>query len=298
MYYTIYKTTNKVNGKIYIGCHKTNNLDDGYLGSGKLLGRAIEKYGVENFEKEILHIFNKASEMFEMESELVNEEFVKRDDTYNLNEGGYGGFNFINENNLNIDLKKQIERNPELCEIASKKGNETKSKKWENDKEWAKKYRKSISKGLMKFYKDGGRGGFTGKQHSTEFKEQLSAVMKEKSKGENNSQYGTMWICNIELKENKKIKKNEEIPEGWMLGRNKWKNLPSYDEHVKIFIEYSEVVKLWNRFHSGKFRSLRHFEENEHIERKYLSKKFNKFFNLEKNRKLKSNKSLIIKRPF
>jgi hypothetical protein len=40
--------------------------------------------------------------------------------------------------------------------------------------------------------------------------------------GELNSQYGTKWICNIELKQNKKIKKDTAIPNGWILGRNKW----------------------------------------------------------------------------
>jgi hypothetical protein len=45
-------------------------------------------------------------------------------------------------------------------------------------------------------------------------------------KGKANSQYGTMWICNIELEENKKISKNDIIPEGWVKGRNKWK--PKY----------------------------------------------------------------------
>jgi len=48
----IYKTTNKINGKIYIGKDTTSNPQ--YLGSGKLIKRAILKYGVENFTKEIL----------------------------------------------------------------------------------------------------------------------------------------------------------------------------------------------------------------------------------------------------
>jgi len=49
-----------------------------------------------------------------------------------------------------------------------------------------------------------------------------SKLMKVSQKGSGNSQYGTMWICNIELKENKKIPKNDIIPDGWVKGRNKW----------------------------------------------------------------------------
>jgi dissimilatory sulfite reductase (desulfoviridin) alpha/beta subunit len=63
MFYTIYKTTNLVNGKIYIGKHQTKDPHDNYLGSGKQLGYAIKKYGIENFKKEILFVFDNEAEM-------------------------------------------------------------------------------------------------------------------------------------------------------------------------------------------------------------------------------------------
>jgi hypothetical protein len=92
MYYIVYKTTNLINNKYYIGCHKCNNLNDGYVGSGKILKRAIDKYGIENFSREILHYCNNEEEMKEKEKEIVNEKFITDLNNYNLKIGGTGGF--------------------------------------------------------------------------------------------------------------------------------------------------------------------------------------------------------------
>ena len=87
-FYTVYKITNLFNNKIYIGFHSTNNLDDYYMGSGKLMKKALLKYGVDSFKKEYIQIFDNAEDAVKLEETLVNEEFVLRDDTYNISLGG------------------------------------------------------------------------------------------------------------------------------------------------------------------------------------------------------------------
>lgn len=86
--FTVYKTTNLINGKIYVG-------------SGKILIQAIAKYGIENFSKELLFVYDNADEMFLKESEIVNSEFIKSNNTYNIKIGGEGGWDFILQNKSN-----------------------------------------------------------------------------------------------------------------------------------------------------------------------------------------------------
>lgn len=101
--YIVYKTTNIINNMIYIGVHKTNNIDDGYLGSGKIFKSALKKYGKESFKKEVLFIFDNIEDAYSKEKELVNEDFIKSKNTYNLVCGGSISVSFKRNNTLRGD---------------------------------------------------------------------------------------------------------------------------------------------------------------------------------------------------
>jgi hypothetical protein len=103
MYWIIYQTINLVNNKIYIGVHKTNDpyTFDGYLGNGIYINQpntymygktkfecAVKKYGVKNFRRTILKIFDNEEDAYLEESKLVDENFLARSDVYNMILGG------------------------------------------------------------------------------------------------------------------------------------------------------------------------------------------------------------------
>lgn len=211
MKYTIYRTTNIINNKIYIGKHQTKDLDDGYLGSGKILKRAISKYGEDKFESEILYIFKSKLEMDSMEAELIDEEFINREDTYTIKLGGEGGFDYINENILN-----------NIKNVGG--GGRATGKKLKEDKEFRKKRGIATRNNFKKAHLEGKipYDNMKGKSHSEATKKQMRDSHKGKHTGEKNSQFGTCWIMNEKLKENKKIKKDDLqiwLNKGWKKGR-------------------------------------------------------------------------------
>lgn len=216
MKYTIYKITNKVNGKIYVGKHQTKDPNDNYMGSGKLLRRAQTKYGIENFTKEILYVFDTEEHMNAKERELVTEEFCLREDTYNICVGGQGGFSYINANGLGGTLgMKQNENTKKLKSIKNKQFWANMSN--EDKLIHANKRRAAIlqrpDKGmLISPFQAGNNPMF---REDIRIKHKQS--MQGKSIGTNNSQYGTVWITNGHV--NKKIKNVDCIPEGWYKGR-------------------------------------------------------------------------------
>jgi hypothetical protein len=74
----------------------------------------------------------------------------------------------------------------------------------------------------------------------SKYREDFSSAMSSMQLGKNNSQAGTMWICNLISKENKKIS-NKIIPEGWIAGRNKWK-IPN---PRKLIIKKEKISKKY-----------------------------------------------------
>ena len=107
MYYTIYKITNTINGKFYVGKHETLDLNDDYFSSGKALLNAAKKYGRKHFIREIIHIFDARWKMNLAEKILVVVDF---ETSYNMGPGGEGGPMFLGKNHsdetkLKISIK-------------------------------------------------------------------------------------------------------------------------------------------------------------------------------------------------
>ena len=200
----------------------------------------------ESFEKIILHQFDTQEKMLSKERELVNEEFIKRDDTYNII---LGGNNLLTTGTVTVkdksgncfNVHKEDPRylNGELVGIGKGKaitkdkyGNRIQVDK--NDPRWLTGEFVGVTKGKITVKdKDGNYfcvdkndlrylSGeliplWKGKKHTQEFKEKISKASKIHQRGSGNSQFGTCWITNET--ENKKIKRGDMIPDGWRLGR-------------------------------------------------------------------------------
>ena len=197
-YHIIYKTTCLITNKFYVGMHSTDNLEDGYIGSGKLLWLSVNKHGKENHATEILETLPDRSSLKEREKHIVNEEFLKDKMCMNLAIGGEGGAGKATKEQLYkgaVNANKVKWSNPEFRSKMSKILSE--------------RNKELHAKGIMK------APDWTGKKHSKETIEKLKGHKRQS--GSNNSQFGKCWITNNT--ESKRIMKGDQIPEGWRLGR-------------------------------------------------------------------------------
>lgn len=153
IYKIVYETLDTTNNYIYIGVHKTANLEDGYIGGGiynqenadksnrnyKFIN-AVKKHGYSNFKRKILCIFKTYNAALILERLIVNEDFIKRKDVYNLKIGGTGGFMPMPGEKNGFYGKKHIQETKDMIrkklegthlpqEVKDKIGNKLKGKK-------------------------------------------------------------------------------------------------------------------------------------------------------------------------
>ena len=211
-YYILYQVTNNLNSKIYVGVHKTQDLNDGYMGSGKVINSAIKKHGIENFTRVILEQFDDSAAMYAREKEIVNDDFLNRADTYNLRRGGKGGFDYINQfselqNNRTLDGSKR----GGLQALAMGVGIHNPQQRVAQANEQKIRKYGFCDPAFRKKGQDAARTECS----ILKRKETFATICHQQ--GSNNSQFGKMWITNEQ--ESKKILKTDVIPEGWRVGR-------------------------------------------------------------------------------
>ena len=206
----LYQITNLINNKIYVGVHKTDNIDDGYMGSGTAILRAIKKYGVENFKRDILEFYDTYEAALLAEETLVTEDFLLREDVYNLRTGGIGGWEHINTTSL--DKRKNIteyKRRVSSGEI-----------KVGGSKNWTKDSIRRMNDGAL----NGAIIAVVNAQTPEAKEKRINSFTRiGHQQGEKNSQFGKCWVTHAELG-NKKISK-EELDKFLLLGYTKGRRM-------------------------------------------------------------------------
>lgn len=196
-FFILYKTTNLVNSKTYIGIHKTNNLDDGYLGSGFALVEAVGKYGKENFKREVLKFCNSYDELLELEKLYVDSDWVKDKSNYNLKTGGQssGILSDESKNKISHTLKEKY-KNGEIV-IEKRLGIEPWNKGLSGV--YSEEYKLKISEGLkgrepwnkgLKGVQVGWNKGLKLEPMTEEEKEKRSKTLKERWKNQEHHSKG------------------------------------------------------------------------------------------------------------
>ncbi len=220
VFYTVYQTTCLVNGKTYVGCHKTSNPNDSYLGSGVLFSKAVAKYGKENFKKEVLFIFDNPEEMLTKEHELV---VVDPETTYNLDRGGRPGWGSRDPEKhrkacretgrLGALILTERMKDPVFRSLVRDRKQNTLNIHMAADPEWAEnfsiQYEKFLEMGRTKALSEESRS------------KRIEAFQEiDHAKGTQNSQYGTCWVHrNDEPKKIQKSALQEFLSQGYVLGR-------------------------------------------------------------------------------
>lgn len=250
--YYIYRITNLINGKTYIGQHKYKDLNDNYMGSGVHLRVAQAKYGIENFKKEIL-VFNVSKkehiDLLEKTFIAAEREKVGIENCYNIADGGEGGNTGSRSDEFKKKMSERLKGNTlykgkhhteewkimmlkihkgshhseewkrKISEANKGKHHSEESKKKMSEahkgKKLSEEHRRKISENSK---------GMKGKHHSEEAKRKISEALKgriipsETIRKRSESFKGNCWF-----NDGKVCIRAKECPEGFVPGRLKWK---------------------------------------------------------------------------
>ena len=200
----IYKITRTDgSGKYYIGMHSTDDLDDGYFGSGSLLSKSIKKHGKDKHVKEILEHLPSREALKLREKELVNEELLGDKKCMNLKLGGEGGFDHLND-------RSEAHKNRRTKGTIN--SNRSPNRNWAAQSQKGHATRKANGNPPKRTFFQ----GMLGKKHSEESKQRMS----ESRSGDRNGSFGTCWVTNgMKPIKVKKEQLGEYLSNGYSLGR-------------------------------------------------------------------------------
>jgi hypothetical protein len=233
-YNFVYKTTHKESGKYYIGVHSTDNIDDGYLGSGTRIKSSIKKYGKDSFERDVLRYFDNKKDAYLYEKKLVTLDLIGSDLCMNMTEGGYGGAMSGDKNPMfgkkhSDDVKSYISK----INKGRKRSKETRAKisKRNYNSIWINNgYEERFVEKDFEFKEPWVRGRVFRKKpklsesHKNKIRKSRVGIVLSDAHKKKIGKFSSsrMWITNGT--ETRYVSKDSEIPDGWKRGRHSRKN--------------------------------------------------------------------------
>ena len=193
-YCYIYKTTNTVTGKIFVGSYSTNDLDDGFIGQGELFDLEVKKYGRRAFNKVILQQYRKPSDLGQLDSVAVNEPYL--DDPM---------LDALRDSDM---LAREV-RKGRLAGLFSEEAAKNRQTYVNAVEQWD--WMRRLAK----------NNHFQATIEQRKATQRTTYQQIRHQEGKSNSQYGSRWATDGEV--NRKVKKGDPIPYGFRHGRTQGK---------------------------------------------------------------------------